>query len=165
MKAYSAAQLLRDRGGSNISARAYGERTSCFFITGFPGAQSAVRAAVRISLYFIEGIEQRTISELEALIAIGDGRDRTPLALSRVGLNCRPKRIWLESSSLQFIRTLGVASNRFVARVNRAVAKETAIFCARPPSRLTPLQQWQLLPPLENFKSHRRRRAGARHPL
>jgi hypothetical protein len=47
------------------------------------GLAARARARKQAHKNLVEGLEQRTITELEALIAVSDGRDRTPLAWLR----------------------------------------------------------------------------------
>ena len=69
----------------------------------------------------VEGLEQRTIAELEALIAVSDDRDRTALAWVRDWPEApTQKNLVGVVERLQFVRSLGVGSDReqrIIARV------------------------------------------------
>ena len=84
-------------------------------------------------------MEQWTIAELEALIAVRDDRDRTPLAWLRDWPEApTQKNLVGVVERLQFVRSLGVGPDReqriYRARY-RAIAKETAILSAQHLSR------------------------------
>ena len=101
----------------------------------------AARARARKQAHknLVEGLEQRTIAELESLIAVSDDRDRKPLAWLRDWPEApTQKNLVGVVERLRFIRRLGVRPDR-EQRVHRAryrgIAKETAILSAQHLSR------------------------------
>jgi len=89
------------------------------------------RARKQAQRNLVEGLEQRTIAALEALIAVSDGRDRTALAWLRDWPEApTQKNLVGVVERLQFVRSLGVGSDR-EQRIHRArykaIAKETSI--------------------------------------
>jgi len=87
----------------------------------------------------VGGLEHETIAGLEALIAVGDDRDRTPLAWLREWPEAPgQKNLVGVVERLQVIRRLGVGQDR-EQRIHRArcatIARETAILSAQHLSR------------------------------
>jgi hypothetical protein len=84
------------------------------------GLAARARARKQAHKSLVEGLERRTIAELEALIAVRNDRDRTPLAWLRIGRKRRRKRTWLASSSVcnsSEAWALGqIVSNGFIVR-------------------------------------------------
>jgi TnpA family transposase len=103
------------------------------------GLAARARARKQAHKNLVEGLEHKTIAGLEALIAVENDQDRTPLAWVRE---------WPEAPSqrnlagvverLQTIRNLGVGADR-EQRIHRAryaaIARETAILSAQHLSR------------------------------
>lgn len=115
----------KDRGDVIVAAMIQGLRTRGILLpapTVLERIGLAARARARKQSHnnLLEGLEQRTITELEALIAVRDDRDRTPLAWLRD---------WPEAATqknlvglverLQFVRRLGVGQDR-EQRIHRA---------------------------------------------
>jgi TnpA family transposase len=101
----------------------------------------AARARARKRAYknLVEGLEPEIISGLEALIAVGDDQDRTPLAWLREWPEApTQKNLVGIVERLQAIRKLGVGQDR-EQRIHRAryaaIARETAILSAQHLSR------------------------------
>jgi hypothetical protein len=87
----------------------------------------------------VDGLERQTIAELEALIAVSDDRDRTPLAWLRDWPEAPTQKNLLGVvERLQFVRRLAVGPDR-EQRIHRAryraIAKETSILSAQHLSR------------------------------
>jgi TnpA family transposase len=98
------------------------------------------RARKRAHKNLVEGLNQKTIAGLEALIAVGDDRDRTPLAWLRDWPEApTQKNLVGIVERLQFIRKLGIEQDR-EQRIHRtryaAIARETTILSAQHLSRL-----------------------------
>jgi TnpA family transposase len=101
----------------------------------------AARALARKRAYknLVEGLSEETIAGLEALIAVGDEQDRTPLAWLREWPEApRQKNLVGLVERLQFVRKLGVEPDR-EQRIHRAryaaIAREIAILVPRDVSR------------------------------
>lgn len=101
----------------------------------------AARALARKRAYknLVEGLSRETISGLEALIAIGDDQDRTPLAWLREWPEAPTQRNLAGAvERLQTVRALGVGADR-EKRIHRAryaaIARETGILSAQHLSR------------------------------
>jgi hypothetical protein len=97
------------------------------------------RARKQAQKNLVEGLEQRTIAALEALIAVSDGRDRTALAWLRDWPEApTQKNLVGVVERLEFVRRLGVGPDR-EQRIHRAryraIAKETSILSAQHLSR------------------------------
>ena len=103
------------------------------------GLAARALARKRAQKSVIEGLEQKTIAGLEALIAVGDDQDRTPLAWVREWPEAPTQRnLAGVVERLQSIRNLGVGADR-EQRIHRAryaaIARETAILSAQHLSR------------------------------
>ena len=103
------------------------------------GLAARARARKQAHKNLIEGLEQRTIAELEALIAVSDDGDRTRLAWLRDWPEApTQKNLVGIVERLQFVRSLGVDPDR-EQRIHRAryrtIGKETAILSAQHLSR------------------------------
>jgi TnpA family transposase len=103
------------------------------------GLATRARARKRAYKNLAEGLEPETIAGLEALIAVGDDRDRTPLAWLREWPEAPgQKNLAGVVERLQVIRKLGVSQDR-EQRIHRArytaIARETAILSAQHLSR------------------------------
>ena len=103
------------------------------------GLAARARARKQAQRNLVEGLEQRTIAALEALIAVSGGRDRTALAWLRDWPEApTQKNLFGLVERLQFVRRLGVGPDREqrIHRVRyRAIAKETSILSAQHLSR------------------------------
>ena len=85
------------------------------------GLAARARARKQAQRNLVEGLEQRTIATLEALIAVSDGRDRTALAWLRDWPEWpTQKNLVGVVERLQFVRSLGVGSDR-EQRISRAL--------------------------------------------
>ncbi|MGO9770660.1 MAG: hypothetical protein ACLPSW_14115 [Roseiarcus sp.] len=103
------------------------------------GLAARARARKQAHKNLVEGLEQRTIAELEALIAVRDDRDRTPLAWLRDWPEApTQKNLVGVVERLQVVRSLGVGPDR-EQRIHRAryraIARETSILSAQHLSR------------------------------
>lgn len=103
------------------------------------GLAARARARKRAHKNLLEGLEPKTISGLEALIAVGDDQDRTPLTWLREWPEApTQKNLVGVVERLQAIRTLGVGQDR-EQRIHRAryaaIARETAILSVQHLSR------------------------------
>jgi TnpA family transposase len=103
------------------------------------GLAARALARKRAQKSVIEGLEQKTIAGLEALIAVGDDQDRTPLAWVREWPEAPTQRNLVGVvERLQSIQNLGVDADR-EQRIHRAryaaIARETAILSAQHLSR------------------------------
>jgi hypothetical protein len=103
------------------------------------GLAARARARKRAHKNLVEGLEPETIAGLEALIAVGDDQDRTPLAWVREWPEApTQKNLVGIVERLQAIRKLGVGQDR-EQRIHRAryaaIARETAILSAQHLSR------------------------------
>lgn len=103
------------------------------------GLAARARARKQAHKNLIEGLEQQTITALQALIAVRNDRDRTQLAWLRDWPEApTQKNLMGVVERLQFIRSLGVGPDR-EQRIHRAryraIAKETAILSAQHLSR------------------------------
>ena len=103
------------------------------------GLAARARARKRAHKNLIEGLEHETIAGLEALIAVGDDQDRTPLTWLREWPEApTQKNLVGVIERLQTIRNLGVGVDR-EQRIHRAryaaIARETAILSAQHLSR------------------------------
>ena len=103
------------------------------------GLAARARARKQAHKNLVEGLEPETISGLEALIAVGDDQDRTPLAWLREWPEAPTQRNLVGIvERLQAIRKLGVGQDR-EQRIHRAryaaIARETAILSAQHLSR------------------------------
>ncbi|MGJ0392548.1 MAG: DUF4158 domain-containing protein [Methylocystis sp.] len=103
------------------------------------GLAARARARKQAHKNLVEGLEQQTVNELQALIAVRDDRDRTQLAWLRDWPEAPTQRNLVGVvERLQFVRNLGVAPDR-EQRIHRAryraIAKETAILSAQHLSR------------------------------
>ena len=103
------------------------------------GLAARALARKRAQKSLIEGLEQKTIAGLEALIAVGDDQDRTRLAWVREWPEApTQKNLVGVVERLQTIRNLGVGADR-EQRIHRAryatIARETAILSAQHLSR------------------------------
>lgn len=103
------------------------------------GLAARARARKQAHKNLIEGLEQRTVNELQALIAVRDDGDRTRLAWLRDWPEApTQKNLVGIIERLQFVHSLGVGPNR-EQRIHRAryraIAKETAILSAQHLSR------------------------------
>ncbi len=103
------------------------------------GLAARARARKQAHKNLIEGLEQRTVNELQALIAVRDDGDRTRLAWLRDWPEApTQKNLVGIIERLQFVRSLGVGPDR-EQRIHRAryraIAKETAILSAQHLSR------------------------------
>ncbi|KAF2988975.1 DUF4158 domain-containing protein (plasmid) [Methylocystis sp. MJC1] len=103
------------------------------------GLAARARARKQAHKNLIEGLEQRAINELQALIAVSDDRDRTRLAWLRDWREApTQKNLVGVVERLQFVRSLGVGPDReqrILRARYRAIAKETAILSAQHLSR------------------------------
>ncbi|AZG78945.1 DUF4158 domain-containing protein (plasmid) [Methylocystis rosea] len=148
-----------DRGDVIVSAMIEGLRTRGVLLPAPTileriGLAARARARKQAHKNLVEGLEQRTITELEALIAVSDGRDRTPLAWLRDWPEApTQKNLMGVVERLQFVRRLGVGPDR-EQRIHRAryraIARETSILSAQHlsrfdrPRRLALLWQFRL---------------------
>jgi len=133
-----------DRGYSIVGAmiqalRARGILLPAATILERIGLAARARARKQAHKNLIEGLEQRTVNELQALIVVSDSRDRTALAWLRDWPEApTQKNLVGVIERLQFIRSLGVGPDR-EQRIHRAryraIAKETAILSAQHLSR------------------------------
>jgi TnpA family transposase len=103
------------------------------------GLAARARARKQAHRNLVEGLEQRTVNELQALIVVIDDRDRTRLAWLRDWPETpTQKNLVGVVERLQFVRSLGVGPDR-EQRIHRAryraIAKETAILSAQHLSR------------------------------
>ncbi len=103
------------------------------------GLATRARARKRAYKNLVDGLEHETIAGLEALVAVGDDRDRTPLAWLREWPEAPgQKNLAGVVERLQLIRKLGVRQDR-EQRIHRAryaaIARETAILSAQHLSR------------------------------
>jgi hypothetical protein len=103
------------------------------------GLAARARARKRAYENLVGGLEHETIAGLEALIAVGDDRGRTPLAWLREWPEAPgQKNLVGVVERLQVIRKLGVGQDR-EQRIHRAryaaIARETAILSAQHLSR------------------------------
>jgi len=103
------------------------------------GLAARARARKLAHKNLIEGLEQRTVNELQVLIAVSDDRDRTRLAWLRDWPEApTQKNLVGIVERLQFVRSLGVGPDR-EQRIHRAryraIAKETTILSAQHLSR------------------------------
>lgn len=103
------------------------------------GLAARARARKQAHKNLIEGLEQRTVNELQALIAVSDDRDRTRLAWLRDWPEApTQKNLVGVIERLQFVRRLGVGPDR-EQRIHRAryraIARETSILSAQHLSR------------------------------
>ena len=103
------------------------------------GLAARARARKQAHKDLVEGLERRTISELETLIVVSDARNRTTLAWLRDWPEAPTQKNLLGVvERLQFVRRLAVAPHReqriYRARY-RAIAKETSILSAQHLSR------------------------------
>ncbi|MEK4031920.1 DUF4158 domain-containing protein [Methylocystis sp. IM3] len=128
-----------DRGDAIVAAMIEALRTRGILLPAATileriGLAARARARKQAHKNLIEGLEQRTINELQALIAVSDDRDRTRLAWLRDGQEApTQKNLVGIVERLQFVRSLGVGPDR-EQRIHRAryrtTAKETAILSA-----------------------------------
>lgn len=93
------------------------------------GLAARARARKQAHKDLVEGLEQRTIKELEALITVSDDRGRTPLAWLRDWPEAPSRKNMIGVvERLQFVRSLGVGPDRDL-RIHRAryraIARET----------------------------------------
>ena len=103
------------------------------------GLAARARARKRAYKSLVDGLKHETIAGLEALIAVGNDRDRTPLAWLREWTEAPgQKNLVGVVERLQVIRKLGVGQDR-EQRIHRAryaaIARETAILSAQHLSR------------------------------
>lgn len=133
-----------DRGDAIVAAMIEALRTRGILLPAATileriGLAARARARKQAHKNLIEGLEQRTINELQALIAVSDDRDRTRLAWLRDGPEApTQKNLVGIVERLQFVRNLGVGPDREqrIHRVRyRTIAKETAILSAQHLSR------------------------------
>lgn len=114
-----------DRGDVIVAAMIQGLRTRGILLpapTVLERIGLAARARARKQSHnnLLEGLEQRTITELEALIAVRDDRDRTPLVWLRDWPEApTQKNLVGLVERLQFVRRLGVGQDR-EQRIHRA---------------------------------------------
>ena len=133
-----------DRGDVIVAAMIEGLRTRGILLPAPTvleriGLAARARARKQAHKNLVEGLEQRTITELEALIAVSDDRDRTPLAWLRDWPEApTQKNLVGVVERLQFVRRLGVGPDR-EQRIHRAryraIARETSILSAQHLSR------------------------------
>jgi TnpA family transposase len=103
------------------------------------GLAARARARKRAYKNLVDGLEHETIAGLEALIAVGEDQDRTPLTWLREWPEAPTQRNLAGIvERLQVIRRLGVGQDR-EQRIHRArytaIARETAILSAQHLSR------------------------------
>ena len=103
------------------------------------GLAARARARKQAHKNLVEGLEHKTIAGLEALIAVENDQDRTPLAWVREWPEApTQKNLVGVVERLQTIRNLGVGADR-EQRIHRAryaaIARETAILSAQHLSR------------------------------
>jgi len=113
------------------------------------GLAARARARKRAHQNLVEGLKPETIAGLEALIAVGDDQDRTPLAWLRDWPEApTQKNLVGIVERLQAIRKLGVGQDR-EQRIHRvryaAIARETAILSAQHLSRFDTSRRWASL--------------------
>lgn len=133
-----------DRGVVIIAAMIEALRTRGILLpapTIFERFGLVARARARKQAYknLVDGLEQRTVNELQALIAVRDEGDRTRLAWLRDWPEApTQKNLIGVIERLQFVRSLGVEPDR-EQRIHRAryraIAKEAAILSAQHLSR------------------------------
>ncbi len=109
------------------------------------GLAARARARKRAHKNLVEGLGHETIAGREALIAVSDDKDRTPLAWLRDWPEAPTQKNLLGIvERLQVIRKLGVKQDR-EQRIHRtryaAIARETAILSAQHLSRLDAQRQ------------------------
>ena len=105
----------------------------------------AARARKQAHKNLVEGLERRTIAGMEALIAVSDDKDRTPLAWLRDWPEAPTQKNLLGIvERMQFVRGLGVDPDR-EQRIHRAryraIAKETSILSVQHLSRFDTLRR------------------------
>jgi len=135
---------LADRGDAIVAAMIEVLRTRGILLPAATileriGLAARARARKQAHKNLIEGLEQREINKLQALIAVSDDRDRSRIAWLRDGPEApTQKNLVGIVERLQFVRSLGVGPDR-EQRIHRAryrtIAKEAAILSAQHLSR------------------------------